>query len=322
MTPHSHRSRRAPRIAFTLVELLVVIGIIALLIGILMPSLSRAREMSRRTKCSANLRNLSIGCHQFANENKGRFPMCFMLPDPTYPYRFPLVLTRDDTLVTSKTTPWTKFGTPWQVFNSYGVIKETMDCPSAEGHIRTVEGADAPGWGPVIWTDYMYIGGMEKATIGKSVARWGSAVPAVTTKDRKLSECVLAADAVFFSGGAGYQWDAAAGRYIINHAIPSQPDRVDYQNVLYGDGHVEGHGRQDYPAALSTGNYSFLQASAPLGGFMYWGPTLSSTTLGFETPTPVTPAPAPSPAPGPKPPPPAPAPPPSIPGPIPPGVGE
>ena len=58
-------ARGAP--AFTLVELLVVIGIVALLISILMPSLSKARQSANTTKCLANLRSLGQGQVQYAN---------------------------------------------------------------------------------------------------------------------------------------------------------------------------------------------------------------------------------------------------------------
>jgi prepilin-type processing-associated H-X9-DG protein len=56
------------------VELLVVIGVIAVLIGLLMPSLSRAREAARRTKCLSNLRSLAQSLVMYANESKGWLP--------------------------------------------------------------------------------------------------------------------------------------------------------------------------------------------------------------------------------------------------------
>ncbi|MGC4031259.1 MAG: DUF1559 domain-containing protein [Tepidisphaeraceae bacterium] len=60
--------------AFTLVELLVVIGIIALLISILLPSLNRARESARRVKCLSNMRQIVVAMQMFAQDNKGSMP--------------------------------------------------------------------------------------------------------------------------------------------------------------------------------------------------------------------------------------------------------
>jgi prepilin-type N-terminal cleavage/methylation domain-containing protein len=66
------RSRRA----FTLVELLVVIGIIAVLISILLPSLARARQHAVSVQCMSNLRQIGQAAFQYAAENKGYMPMC------------------------------------------------------------------------------------------------------------------------------------------------------------------------------------------------------------------------------------------------------
>jgi prepilin-type N-terminal cleavage/methylation domain-containing protein/prepilin-type processing-associated H-X9-DG protein len=66
--------RRAPRRGFTLVELLVVIGIIALLISILLPALGRARKAANSVKCAANLRSILQGMQVYASQNNGAIP--------------------------------------------------------------------------------------------------------------------------------------------------------------------------------------------------------------------------------------------------------
>lgn len=81
---HNHHGQKA----FTLVELLIVIGIIALLISILLPSLARARQQAQAIVCLNNLRQIGTGVLMYTQDNNGYFPRASMTAPMASPIEY------------------------------------------------------------------------------------------------------------------------------------------------------------------------------------------------------------------------------------------
>jgi prepilin-type processing-associated H-X9-DG protein len=80
----ARKTEQRRTLAFTLVELLVVIGIIAVLIAILLPVLSRAKASAAQLACGSNVRQIGLYLQMYANENHGYIPP--VAPTPPEPY--------------------------------------------------------------------------------------------------------------------------------------------------------------------------------------------------------------------------------------------
>src|SRR3954464_12019952 len=109
------------RRGFTLVELLVVIGIIALLISILMPALNKARTHAKTVQCMSNMRQVGQGFAMYVNESKGTLPQQLngyidMLNPDSWVY---------------KVVPYTN--TNYDVFSCSNADLDTMTVPNHPG---------------------------------------------------------------------------------------------------------------------------------------------------------------------------------------------
>ena len=125
--------------AFTLIELLVVVAIIALLISILLPSLARARELSKRTVCSANLRGVGQACKIYAQENTEYWPTVES-SDANVSYTEVIGLRQDRTVLSdsaSQTVSTTR--NFWMLIRNGDITVKLVNCPSSNQSMDDTE---------------------------------------------------------------------------------------------------------------------------------------------------------------------------------------
>lgn len=233
---------RMDRKAFTLVELLVVIGIITILIALLLPTLNKARQAALSTACLSNLRQMTIAAAAYVAENHGSYP-------PAQWNNAPAV-------------PLVQQG--WDFNRSGGVITPGLlwggqvdvriqQCPAYEGP------ANAPG-DP--YTGYNY----NTSYIGRGK---GEGAPARATQVRHPSETALFGDG---------QWALGANKYMRSPLPSPTEDPIVYgpgsaakaagtqgyrhngrTNVAFCDGHAESVADRQTAPGVAPGT-GFLSA--------------------------------------------------------------
>ena len=137
--PHCRRST-----GFTLIELLVVIAIIAVLIGILLPALGKARSTARTIKCQASMRTVAQGVISYTIDFKF-FPAAYLYPDTADGYNWRVGDQSGSGSPTNGYMHWSYF-----LFNTGNVSGDSFKCPTLPrgGAPRANPGPDSSNWEP------------------------------------------------------------------------------------------------------------------------------------------------------------------------------
>jgi prepilin-type N-terminal cleavage/methylation domain-containing protein/prepilin-type processing-associated H-X9-DG protein len=202
----------SPKRAFTLVELLVVISIIALLLAILMPSLQKAREQGKRVVCASNQKQLGLAYVCYMAENSDKFPGVFSL-GRWWSFSAPGYYLSEPPYLVDNHDPQN------DTLGKYVKSPKTWWCPAFPKNYqpdRRYPAMDDPEKGNDTSYFYMVLQTKMPGTIQKYTAQY-------KLTDVKADTAILMFDMP----------------YTVNRSLGQRPIHKDGLTVLFLDGHVE-----------------------------------------------------------------------------------
>ncbi len=243
--------RAVRSIGFTLVELLVVIGVIALLIGLLMPALTAARQAGQSVQCLSNLRQMATAAHAYAVANRGFLPPAMYAGNDgvnLYAYGW------DYTIITDLASYQVSIQ-PGLLWSGQTNLK-IQQCPVFEGSAMA---ANNP------YTGYNY----NTSYIGRGLYAGGARFdpPARLVQVRRPAETALFGDGEYASGANKYMRSPAPSPFPSDNITGRTAGTQGFRhrgrtNIAFADGHAESLG-QAFGAGVAPGT-GFISADNAL----------------------------------------------------------